>query len=366
MNTFCLPDTTYGTIQLKSTPSGKKDPFEVKVQFNIPGGCDGTYKQLTVFVGSLPAGILCDPAKLGSDCSATTTCEASKAGTFKLIAQLKGVAGIVTEPAEVVVPGGGGGGVRGTKVRLTIDTPFGGFSPDQRQGLADGVADNLNDLVQGTGASVSVDTITEGSIVIVFSVTGTPEEVAAAVLVIQAGLPDLINNLARLLATQGVFNDATPPALISASDITAVILVNGVPIGPPTGTPPPAAGGSPPPPPVNRVVVTITAEAQVDTSSLTSIQVQGLADAILAEAKLTAGSTLAQAGADIDSVTISAGSPTICVVTILTPPAFAETIKATLTQTGTQNALTQAVYAVVREFFAPVPIPDFPITWTAT
>jgi hypothetical protein len=334
MNTFCLPDTTYGTIQLKTTPSGKNAPFEVKVQFNVPGGCD-TYKQLTVFVGSLPAGILCDPAKLDSDCSATTTCEASKAGTFKLVAKLKGVAGVVTEPEAVLVPDDGGGGVeRGTRVRFTIDVPFSSLTAQQREQLAAAAQQGLVDVLKDTRVNVGFFGIFEGSTVIIFELEGTDAEVNAALPIIRAALPAILRVVAGLRG-------------IPEADITARITRNGQQIGPDIGIPPPATGGSPPPPPTggsggSNVAVQVKAVAAVDTTGADSVRLENVLKNTLGEFAFPLGGVIT-----IDSVDVTLGNPTAVVVNITCTSSFAPTLLATLRVDGNTNIIRLNVWNAV-------------------
>lgn len=364
MTTFCMPENSPGSIEVRSTPSGKNVPFQVAVSFDVPGGCDTTYKQVTVFVGSVPSGIRCDPVKLGSDCSAETTCEASKKGTFKLFASIKGVAGIVAGPTEVVVGGGGSGNDLPTNaVQLTIKTVFSATSLTRREALAAAILDLIKAEV--TGVNVRVFNIKEGSIVITFAVEGTPDQVAAALEAIQAALPGIASEVVAFLASQEppILNEQGQP--ISEADVTVNILVNGEPFVP--APPPPAGGGSSPPPPPNpNVVVQASAVATVPTTALTAATETALEAAILdALRTLPAASALITAtGASVDSLDLTPGSPTNVVVRITVRASFAPTVVATIQQAGNQNLIRLAVWNTVAAFFQQTRV-EFPISINA-
>jgi hypothetical protein len=252
-----VPEGSLGTFRLVTQPSGEAAPFEVEVAFNVPGGCS-SLTMLGVLVGSSPAHILCDAVKLGRDCRATTTCEASQAGTFRLYAKVKGVAGLVTDTVEVVVPEGGSGtspppppvaspppppvsspppppGTADITLKFIFSINFDDLAEAERQPLADKMLVALNAGLANTGVSVVLRSIKKGSLEALFVALGLNGPTDPYLQVVVQNLAASTQAGVDILQALGISN--TGGGTITVNDVQSLFQLAGA-----TFQPPPPSG----------------------------------------------------------------------------------------------------------------------------
>lgn len=378
MHTFCLPEGITGTIVVPTQPTGPGVNFKVKVTFNVPGGC-GPLKYLDVQTVSDPTGITCKPAKVDYDCQATTSCKASKDGTFKLSAKLKGVSGIVTDPPVNVLVGGAQPDA-GVTTKVTINVNFNDLGQQEvdkvtkaAQVMATALTAELKKeaptagvtvqfkqikaVVEGVaqGAQVEVSATSLAPTVIIFTVSGNAARSEETLSALKKSWPELLGILVNELQIMDLVNLSGNP--VGAGDVSAVILVDGAAVGGPI-----APGDLPNPD--NKVGVTVNAEAGL---VILSDMIQDAQSAILAtawELLTTDFNALANAGTTIDSVTITPGatSTTRVEVKISCPVAIGRTVLATVSNADAQNIIIRAIKKLAQQSGFPQ---DFSITITA-
>jgi hypothetical protein len=340
MTTFCIPQGSLGTIQVQTQPTGTGDPFDVDVTFNVPGGCS-SLATLDVMVVSTPDGITCESAEVDSDCKATTSCTASKPGTFKLRAQLQGVVGIMTDSEDVVVPDTP---QAVTTVQLIINIDFDAITAQQRTELGNTAVTLLTAQLASTGVDIKLVAITQGSVNITIAFQGTPQERDAARAALARAWAVTRPLLARQLSEQGVTDSQTGELVTEAS---LRLLLDDEEITPPPSPPPPPPGTpSTPPPPFTAPLLAVVCNASVDTRGLTPTNVTNLQGAVL----VLAAAVLASESTTLFDVTaagvsIRTGAPlTIVAILIACPPSSLTAVIGALNLLGIPDRMRSAVW----------------------
>lgn len=391
LHTFCLPDNKPSTITLVTQPTGPNAYFDVKVDFNVAGGCQNYLTRADVRFVSAPLGITCNPTHVDVDCHATTKCKASKVDTFQLSAKLNVVAGVVTDKVTVVVsevqpP------ADATTTVVTIEAKLAEVTMEQTPGLhraATEAAKELNDALTGghpgvtleatlieavqgvnkAAVEVKVSAVAAGSIQIIYAIKGDPEKVTGALPVIAAAWPQVLANLVTKLQLLSIPN--TTGDLVNTNDVSAVILVGGKPTtdNPIEPSQPPDDGEED-----GERMVRVDALAKVDTSTLLA-ELGGVDPVPILEASiLNAARTLAMnmddlAGTTVVSVKVTkstGGTKSTPVVVMLTAPGNkAATVVGWLAIKGNKNIIREAVWTTVAEL-AGVALGEFDITIKAS
>lgn len=353
MTTWCLPGGSLGSISV-TPPTGLDVDFDVEVTFNVPGKC-ASFAGSDVLVVSTPPHISCEPAKLDDNCAAVATCQASKPGSFKLVAKLQGVGGVVTDSVDVDVPDVQPPVTATLLVSLSLDfdkvTP-----PEQRPVLAQKVRDLLYGQLKSTGVTLTVTGTRKGSFEILMEMGGTTAQVADATERLEALWAVAKPLIEAALITLGI----TPP------DNQASLFLNGNQIPDPItpGNPPP-----PPPPITGRQQFTVTAVAGVNTAGLTDIE-RGALRGVVEELVKLAAATLdlpVDAQLNIDSVSLASPSPTTTIVVVKAScnplPGVPGAVSNALGSLGDNNFIRDSIFKAVKQLDSTIVTP-FQITIT--
>jgi hypothetical protein len=351
MTTWCLPGGSLGTISV-TPPTGPDEDFDVEVTFNVPGKC-ASLSGLDVLVVSTPPHISCEPAQLDDNCAAATTCKASKPGSFKLVAKLQGVGGVVTDSVDVdvqdVQPP-----VSTTTLLVSLSVDYDKLDPKVRTDLAQKVRDVLYDQLKGTGITLTVKEVKKGS---------TDISLVAGASLVQA-------NLEALWAVAKPLIEAALTALgIQPPDNQARLFVGGVQIPDPItpGNPSP-----PPPPTTGRQLFTVTAVANVNTFALTPDQREALRVVTEQLVRLAAATLDLPINSEftIDSVVIvpppnipTPAPTTTVVIKASCNPLPAATVFQALVSAGDNNFIRDSIFTAVKQLDPSIVTP-FQITIT--